>query len=197
MFSSFLLLLLLAHRLLLPLMLLLLLRLFVYCSLRASSVAEFSRKPEPTPEIVTSLFHTASKTMPLAAQWDKSQMWRGVRPVSADGLPIVSRTPLDNAFMNAGHGSGAFKTALGCGRCCLCGTSPLLLSRTLELSNSASLSLLFFCVAILPSRHLCSASFVHLLFPHSSVGYVMSAILSGSNHTTRGVPLAPLRMNRF
>eukprot|EP00013_Stygamoeba_regulata_P025324 CAMPEP_0177652134 /NCGR_PEP_ID=MMETSP0447-20121125/12944_1 /TAXON_ID=0 /ORGANISM="Stygamoeba regulata, Strain BSH-02190019" /LENGTH=479 /DNA_ID=CAMNT_0019155311 /DNA_START=127 /DNA_END=1566 /DNA_ORIENTATION=- len=111
-------------------------------SLRASSVAEFSPHPEPTQEIVSSLYQVASKTLPLAAQWEKSQMWRGVRPVSADGLPIVSRTPLQNAFLNAGHGSGAFRTALGS-------------------------------------------------------GYAISSILSGSGHTTRGVPLAPLHMERF
>ncbi|MDH5434899.1 MAG: FAD-dependent oxidoreductase [Gammaproteobacteria bacterium] len=43
--------------------------------------------------------------MPEAADYDNiKQKWCGLRPASADGLPIVSKAKYDNLYVNTGHG---------------------------------------------------------------------------------------------
>jgi len=34
----------------------------------------------------------------------EAQAWCGLRPLSADGMPIIGRSPVRNLFLNAGHG---------------------------------------------------------------------------------------------
>jgi len=42
--------------------------------------------------------------------------WCGLRPMSADGVPIISRTRIGNLFVNAGHGHLGWTLAAGSGR---------------------------------------------------------------------------------
>jgi D-amino-acid dehydrogenase len=39
--------------------------------------------------------------------------WCGLRAVSADGVPIIGRTPLENLFVNMGHGHLGWTMAAG------------------------------------------------------------------------------------
>jgi D-amino-acid dehydrogenase len=42
--------------------------------------------------------------------------WAGLRPMSADGVPLLGRTPLRNLFLNTGHGQLGWTMAAGSGR---------------------------------------------------------------------------------
>lgn len=42
--------------------------------------------------------------------------WAGFRPMSADGVPIIGRTPIDNLYLNTGHGHLGFTLAMGSSR---------------------------------------------------------------------------------
>jgi D-amino-acid dehydrogenase len=42
--------------------------------------------------------------------------WCGLRPLTPDGMPIVGRSPLDNLFINTGHGPLGWSMACGSGK---------------------------------------------------------------------------------
>jgi D-amino-acid dehydrogenase len=42
--------------------------------------------------------------------------WAGLRPMSADGVPLLGRTPIRNLFLNTGHGQLGWTMAAGSGR---------------------------------------------------------------------------------
>ena len=42
--------------------------------------------------------------------------WSGLRPMSADGVPILGRTAIDNLYLNTGHGHLGWTMATGSGR---------------------------------------------------------------------------------
>lgn len=54
----------------------------------------------------------------LQAQLDASsaKLWCGLRPMSADGVPIIGHTPLANLFINSGHGHLGWTMAAGSAR---------------------------------------------------------------------------------
>lgn len=54
----------------------------------------------------------------LAAQVDaaKVEHWAGLRPMTADGPPVLGATPLHNLFLNTGHGPLGWTLAAGSGR---------------------------------------------------------------------------------
>jgi D-amino-acid dehydrogenase len=44
------------------------------------------------------------------------QPWCGLRPLTPDGMPIIGRTPLENFFVNTGHGPLGWSMACGSGK---------------------------------------------------------------------------------
>ena len=44
------------------------------------------------------------------------EYWAGLRPMTPTGLPIVDRSPVDNLFLNTGHGHMGWTMSNGCGR---------------------------------------------------------------------------------
>ena len=42
--------------------------------------------------------------------------WAGLRPVSADGVPIIGKTAVDNVYLNTGHGHLGWTMAAGSGK---------------------------------------------------------------------------------
>ncbi len=55
------------------------------------------------------------------------EYWAGLRPMTPTGLPIVDRSPIDNLFLNTGHGHMGWTMANGCARMAadLVGQKPL------------------------------------------------------------------------
>lgn len=62
---------------------------------------------------------------------DRGEAWAGFRPVSADGVPIIGKTPLEGLFVAAGHGHLGWTQAAGSGRL----IADLMLSRTPEIPS--------------------------------------------------------------
>ncbi|WP_034944864.1 D-amino acid dehydrogenase [Erwinia oleae] len=46
----------------------------------------------------------------------QATFWTGLRPMTPDGTPIVGRTPLNNLFLNTGHGTLGWTMACGSGQ---------------------------------------------------------------------------------
>jgi D-amino-acid dehydrogenase len=45
-----------------------------------------------------------------------ARSWAGLRPMSADGVPILGRTAIENLYINTGHGPLGWSMAAGSGR---------------------------------------------------------------------------------
>jgi D-amino-acid dehydrogenase len=45
-----------------------------------------------------------------------ARFWAGLRPVTPSGTPYLGRTPIDNLFINAGHGHLGWTLACGSGK---------------------------------------------------------------------------------
>jgi D-amino-acid dehydrogenase len=88
--------------------------------LRIAGTAEFAGHdlsvPESRIENLVRLLNRTFPTIARAVQRDSIQPWSGLRPMSADGVPIVGRTPIDNLFLNTGHGHLGWTMAAGSGR---------------------------------------------------------------------------------
>jgi D-amino-acid dehydrogenase len=57
----------------------------------------------------------------------RAESWCGLRPMSADGVPIIGATPIANLLVNSGHGHLGWTMAMGSARLLadqLCGDSP-------------------------------------------------------------------------
>lgn len=42
--------------------------------------------------------------------------WTGLRPMSADGVPVLGPTPIENLYINTGHGHLGWTMACGSGQ---------------------------------------------------------------------------------
>ena len=57
----------------------------------------------------------AVELFPIFARAHLLRTWGGIVDVTLDASPIVSRTPVDNLFVNCGWGTGGFKGTPGAG----------------------------------------------------------------------------------
>jgi len=60
--------------------------------------------------VVNALFPKATQ------QTDDIKLWTGFRPMTPDGTPIIGETPVDNLFLNTGHGTLGWTMGLGSGK---------------------------------------------------------------------------------
>jgi D-amino-acid dehydrogenase len=44
------------------------------------------------------------------------EFWTGLRPMTPDSTPIVGRTPIENLYLNTGHGTLGWTLACGSGQ---------------------------------------------------------------------------------
>jgi D-amino-acid dehydrogenase len=88
--------------------------------LRVAGTAEFAgfdasiraERIENLVRLVEALYPRASSV----ARSSDLQAWAGLRPMSADGVPILGHTRIDNLFVNTGHGHLGWTMAAGSGR---------------------------------------------------------------------------------
>ncbi len=77
-------------------------------NLRVAGIAEFAGFDRTIdPRRIATLIAVLKGFVPnIETQLDmrKAQAWCGLRPLSADGVPIIGRTPISNLFVNGGHG---------------------------------------------------------------------------------------------
>jgi glycine oxidase ThiO len=57
----------------------------------------------PTPTAREYLLQAACRLLPQVAEWKIEDHWSGLRPTSADGLPILGSTLQENVFIATGH----------------------------------------------------------------------------------------------
>lgn len=53
---------------------------------------------------------------PAGGDLEQAQFWTGLRPMTPDGTPIVGPTPLNNLYLNTGHGTLGWTMACGSGQ---------------------------------------------------------------------------------
>src|SRR5690606_29785810 len=83
--------------------------------LRVAGTAEFAGYDlTMRPERVRNLISLLQNVLPQA-QIDPAsgRPWCGLRPMSADGVPIIGATPVPNLFMSTGHGHLGWTLAAG------------------------------------------------------------------------------------
>jgi D-amino-acid dehydrogenase len=88
--------------------------------LRVAGTAEFAGfDASIRPERVENLRRLVEAVYPQAGSVVRSsdvQAWAGLRPMSADGVPILGRTHIENLYLNTGHGHLGWTMAAGSGR---------------------------------------------------------------------------------
>lgn len=89
-------------------------------SLRVAGTAEFDGLSADIRaarvRTLTRLFEQLYPQHPLPRDQRALSEWTGFRPMSADGVPIIGRTRIDNLFLNTGHGHLGWTMAAGSGR---------------------------------------------------------------------------------
>ena len=62
------------------------------------------------------ILEMARSQFPNAGDFDNSTLWTGLRPLTPDGLPAIGRTPMDNLYLNTGHGTLGWTLCAGSGK---------------------------------------------------------------------------------
>ena len=90
------------------------------CRLRVAGTAEFSGyNIDISQSRIDNMFRFVSTLYPeFAAFLDRSSalQWVGLRPYTCDGVPLLGRTPLNNLYLNTGHGHLGWTMASGSGK---------------------------------------------------------------------------------
>jgi D-amino-acid dehydrogenase len=84
--------------------------------IRAAGTAEFAGYDLTLrPERVRNLLGLVARLLPQRAELDPAaaRAWCGLRPVSADGVPIIGATPVANLYVSTGHGPLGWTMAAG------------------------------------------------------------------------------------
>lgn len=63
-----------------------------------------------------SILGVARDLFPDMCDFEQPRMWACLRPVSAGGPPILGETPIDNLFLNVGHGAAGWTQACATSR---------------------------------------------------------------------------------
>jgi D-amino-acid dehydrogenase len=62
------------------------------------------------------LTHSVEDLFGGAGDQSRAEFWCGLRPMTPDGTPVVGRSPIQNLFLNTGHGTLGWTMAAGSGR---------------------------------------------------------------------------------
>ena len=88
--------------------------------LRVAGTAEFAGYDlTVNPQRVENLIKLFERVYPQLAGGVRQtdvQPWCGLRPLTPDGMPIVGRSPIENLFVNTGHGPLGWSMACGSGK---------------------------------------------------------------------------------
>ena len=112
-------------------------------AIRAAGTAEFAGFDlSLRPERIRNLVSFAQVLLPHAGlDPAAARPWCGLRPMSADGVPIMGSTPISNLWVNTGHGHLGWTMAAGSAQLLadlMCGDSPSIDPAPFALSRFAS-----------------------------------------------------------
>ena len=87
-------------------------------AIRVAGTAEFAGFDLTLrPERVRNVASLAMRILPRAGlDVTTARPWCGLRPLSADGVPIIGRTPIENLWVSSGHGHLGWTMAAGSGQ---------------------------------------------------------------------------------
>lgn len=96
--------------------------------LRFTATAEFSGfDTAHRPSDFTHMLDAAKELFPNGADYTRPNYWAGLRPMTPEGMPIVSTTRHRNLFFNTGHGHMGWTMSCGTARILtdlVCGRKP-------------------------------------------------------------------------
>lgn len=69
-----------------------------------------------SPKRQATLTHSVEDLFGGAGDQSQAKFWSGLRPMTPDGTPIVGRSPIQNLFLNTGHGTLGWTMAAGSAR---------------------------------------------------------------------------------
>jgi D-amino-acid dehydrogenase len=88
--------------------------------LRIAGTAEFAGyDTSVNPRRIDNLVRLFGRVYPTLAEQIGDvdiQPWCGLRPMTPDGMPIIGRSPIENLFVNTGHGPLGWSMACGSGK---------------------------------------------------------------------------------
>lgn len=85
--------------------------------LRVAGTAELgTRGMDLRDSALRTLLKVAQDWFPYATSFRQGKFWIGARPMLPDGPPVLGRSPIDNLFLNTGHGSSGWVMAMGSAR---------------------------------------------------------------------------------
>jgi D-amino-acid dehydrogenase len=88
--------------------------------IRVAGTAEFAGYDTSiNPARIANLRSLLAKTYPeFAGTLGDTQLnaWTGLRPMTPDGSPVLGRSPLENLYLNTGHGPLGWTMACGSGK---------------------------------------------------------------------------------
>lgn len=84
---------------------------------RVAGTAELgSRTTELQQRALRTLIKVGNDWFPDAANYVTANFWCGARPMLPDGPPLLGATPVQNVYLNIGHGSNGWAMAAGSGK---------------------------------------------------------------------------------
>ena len=75
------------------------------------------RLSQTDPRAVRALYKVLDDWFPGVAAQSRVQPWKGARPMTPDGTPVIGASGLPGVWLNVGHGSGGW--TLSCGSACV------------------------------------------------------------------------------
>jgi D-amino-acid dehydrogenase len=93
--------------------------LLAYCPLgerlRLTATAEIAGySTAHTPADFRTMLNRAQALFGDCVDYSRPEYWAGLRPMTPSGIPIVDRSPLENLWLNTGHGHMGWTMATGC-----------------------------------------------------------------------------------
>ncbi|RYE01857.1 MAG: FAD-dependent oxidoreductase [Sphingomonadales bacterium] len=83
--------------------------------IRATGYAEFGGYDlSLTPSRIQTLHRSLIELFPALEGATSIHEWAGLRPITPDGLPILGQSPIENLFLNVGHGPQGWGLSAGC-----------------------------------------------------------------------------------
>jgi D-amino-acid dehydrogenase len=84
---------------------------------RIAGIADLgSRGPDLREAALRTLVKVGDDWFPNAANYHNATYWSGLRPTLPDATPLLGATPVNNVFINIGHGSAGWAMAAGSGK---------------------------------------------------------------------------------
>ncbi|MFN3076442.1 MAG: D-amino acid dehydrogenase [Alphaproteobacteria bacterium] len=85
--------------------------------LRAAGTAELAGwDSSQTPVRAQAILRHARTLFPYACDYEQAEPWAGLRPKTPDSVPILGPCPIENLFLNTGHGTLGWTMACGSAR---------------------------------------------------------------------------------